>query len=150
MTAFDSQRPIMRPETFFAGSTTSYGIIATAKGKPSRILCVSGAGRSLSDGSFRLDQTIAYADGKSGERTWVMKSADGVHYSATLTDAAGLVRGEVHGNLFHLRYLLKHPAVYMEQWLYLQADNRTVLNEGRISIAGVTIARLSERITRSD
>jgi hypothetical protein len=56
----------------------------------------------------------------------------------------------VHGNLFHLRYLLKRPAVYMEQWLYLQADNRTVLNEGRISIAGVTIARLSERITRSD
>jgi hypothetical protein len=150
LTAFDGQLPVMRPEVFFAGSTTSYGVIATSKGKPSRILRVSGSGRTLPDGSFQLDQTVTYDDGKSGQRTWIMKSADSMRYTATLTDAAGPVRAEVHGNLFHLRYLLKRPAVYMEQWLYLQPDNRTVLNEGRISMAGMTIARLSERITRSN
>jgi hypothetical protein len=36
----------------------------------------------------------------------------------------------------------------MEQWLYLQPDGKTVLNEGTISMPGRIIARLSEVIVR--
>ena len=37
----------------------------------------------------------------------------------------------------------------MEQWLYLQPDSRTVMNEATVSLLGITATRLSERITRS-
>jgi hypothetical protein len=36
---------------------------------------------------------------------------------------------------------------WMEQWLYLQPDGRTVVNEATISLLGLVVARLSERIT---
>ncbi len=38
----------------------------------------------------------------------------------------------------------------MEQWLYLQPDRRTVLNEATVRVAGLVVARLSERISRDE
>jgi hypothetical protein len=34
----------------------------------------------------------------------------------------------------------------MEQGLYLQPDGRTVMNEAAVSVSGVVVAHLSERI----
>ena len=77
--------------------------------------------------------------------------ATGPHtYAGTLTDATGDVSAEAYGDLLHLRYRLKiAPLGSMEQWLYLQADGRTVVNEAVIKVAGVTVRRLSERISRT-
>ena len=58
------------------------------------------------------------------------------------------VRAESSGSLFHLRYLLRQPAVYMEQWLYLQPDGRSVANFAQVTVLGVPWVRLSETITR--
>jgi hypothetical protein len=58
------------------------------------------------------------------------------------------VAAKVTGNRFHLRYLVRQPAVYMEQYLYLQPDGRTVLNLATIRVIGVPWARLTEEITR--
>ena len=107
----------------------------------------------LPDGRLRLDQTITQTQpGVPGEkvskRFWIMTRVDEHRYTATLSDAAGPVTAEVRGNVFHLRYLLKKPFVHMEQWLYLQADGKTVLNEGTITMPGRVIARLSEVIVR--
>ncbi len=41
--------------------------------------------------------------------------ADATHFPASLSDAKGDVQAETDGTRFHLRYLLRHPAVYMEQ-----------------------------------
>jgi hypothetical protein len=35
----------------------------------------------------------------------------------------------------------------MEQWLYMQPDGRTVVNEATIRVFGIIVAHLSERIT---
>ena len=35
----------------------------------------------------------------------------------------------------------------MEQWLYLQPNGRTVMNEATIRVFGIIAAHLSERIT---
>jgi hypothetical protein len=40
------------------------------------------------------------------------------------------------------------PGSRMEQWLYLQDDTKTLLNEGSVTVLGVLVARLSERISR--
>ena len=38
----------------------------------------------------------------------------------------------------------------MEQWLYLQPDGRSVMNEATVRVFWVVVAHLSERITRED
>ena len=144
---FAAQNPPMRPEAFFAGATHSFGVLESRSGAPSKVFRVDGEGQALPDGQFRLDQTVTFDGDAPQRRTWLMRP-DGAHgYRARLTDASGEVVGEAYGSLFHLRYPYKSVA-RMEQWLYLQPDGRTVLNEGTVTIAGLVVARLSERITR--
>lgn len=147
--SFAQNSPSFRPELFFGTTATGHGIIQSAGGKPARPIRVESRGTAQADGTFRLDQTI-YEGGKTRTRFWIMTRVGKNRYTATLSDADGPVSAEVYGNLFHLRYLLKKPFVTMEQWLYLQPDGRTVLNEGTIRMPGRTIARLSEIITRNE
>jgi hypothetical protein len=150
---FAASSPAFIPEEFFAGVTRGFGVVQSTRGVPSRQFTVVSEGRALPDGRFQLDQTIEQrtpgeANASVAKRTWIITRIDATRYSATLSDAAGPVTGEIHGNLFHLKYRFANPLVTMEQWLYLQPDGRSVLNEGRISLPGIGIARISEIITR--
>ena len=141
--------PEMRPERYFEGTTRSFGVMEARSGAPTDIFHVEGHGEVQADGAFKLDQIVTF-DGRAPQRrTWVMRASGPNTYTATLTDAGGPVTGEAYGNLFHIRYPLKSPPFgRMEQWLYLQPDGRTVMNEATVTVAGVVAARLSERITR--
>ncbi len=142
-------QPVFDPIAFFSGHTRGEGTLDVRFGK-SRTLTVDGIGHTNADGTFTLDQTVTYADGAVETRRWVLRRTDATHYSATLSDATGEVTAESEGTLFHLRYRIRSPRVYMEQWLYLQADGRSVLNQAEVSVLGVSWARLSETITRVD
>lgn len=148
---FGNGAPQMRPELFFAGTTRSRGVMSNGSGAPTRRFRVEGLGTALPDGSFRLDQTVVF-EGKAPEkRTWSMQRLDAHRYTATLTDASGTVNAEAYGNLFHLRYPMKTPlGGEMEQWLYLQPDGRTVMNEATVRVFGIVAAHLSEQIVRDD
>jgi len=149
--AFDGGHPEMRPEAFFAGATSSSGVIEDRAGAPTQRFHVRGAGQLLADGSFRLEQTIGFDRDPPQTRTWIMRRTGTHLYSASLTDASGPVEGEAYGDLFHLRYPMKTPAGgQMEQWMYLQPDGRTVVNEATIRVLGIVVAHLSERITHED
>ena len=148
---FALQTPQLTPEVFFAGSAHSWGVLETRSGAPSKTFHVESQGHSEPDGSFRLDQTVTFDGERSRARSWRLRRAGPHAYTASLTDASGEVFAEAYGPLFHLRYAMKSPlGGTMEQWMYLQADGRTVLNEATIRAAGVTVARLSERISRDD
>ena len=134
-----------RPELFFFGATHGQGILKV-RGKAPRRFTVQSRGRMEANNLFRLDQTVTFADGAVETRTWYLRPLDGSRYSASLSDARGSVSAETKGNLFHLRYLIRKPSVYMEQWLYLQSDGRTVLNIGKVRIFGIQLAELSETI----
>ncbi len=146
---FAGQEPVMRPEAFFAGTTRSFGVLEAQSGAPSKVFHVEGQGVAQADGAFRLDQTVSFDGQAPQRRTWLMRPSSPNGYRASLTDASGEVVGEAYGPVFHLRYPYKSVA-RMEQWLYLQSDGRTVLNEGVVTVAGVVVARLSECITRED
>ena len=149
--AFESGRPEMRPEIFFAGATSSSGVLETTSGAPTRRLHATGAGQALPDGDLRLVQHITFDQDAPTERTWVLHRTGDHNYTATLTDASGPVTGEAYGDLFHLQYPMRSPVGgEMEQWLYLQPDGRTVVNEATVSVLGITVAHLSERITHED
>lgn len=142
-------QPLFDPTQFFAGHTHGEGRLDIRVGAD-RTLRVEGTGRTDADGRFRLDQTITFGDGTIETRVWFLRRVDATHFTATLSDAKGEVRAETNGARFHLRYLLRHPAVYMEQWLTLNTDGRTVDNQAQVTVLGVPWARLSETITRSD
>jgi hypothetical protein len=147
--AFSDGAPGLRPEVFFAGATNSTGVLEDRSGAPTARFHVAGTGLSLPDGSFGLDQRVSFDDDPTRTRRWVLQRLNAHDYGGTLTDASGPVTGEAYGNLFHLRYAMKTPfGGEMEQWLYLQPDGRTVMNEATVSVFGVVVARLSERITR--
>jgi hypothetical protein len=149
--AFAGGGPELRPEVFFAGTTTSSGVLENRSGAPTRRFRVEGSGVALADGSFRLEQRVTFGDDAPRTRSWVLRRLDAHRYTGTLTDASGPVEGEAYGNLFHLRYPTKSPfGGSMEQWLYLQPDGRTVMNEATVSVFGVVVAHLSERITHED
>ena len=148
--SFADGTPEMRPETFFLGATVSSGVQEDRGGAPTRRFHVAGSGTVLADGDLRLDQTIDFDGDPPRERSWVLHRIDAHRYSASLTDATGPVRAEAYGNLFHLRYAMQSPfGGEMEQWLYLQPDGSTVMNEATVSVFGVVAARLSERISRA-
>jgi hypothetical protein len=147
---FAERRPELRPERFFAGETRSQGVLEAASGAPSQRFTVAGHGEALPDGGFRLDQRVAFEGRPPRMRSWRLRATGPHQYEGVLTDAAGPVRAEAYGDLFHLRYRLKGvPFGAMEQWLYLQADGATVVNEAVVRIAGVPVRRLSERISRT-
>lgn len=147
--SFGGRGPEMRPERFFAGATESQGVLEDAAGAPLQRFTVRGRGERLADGAFRLDQTLAFEGQPTRTRTWLIRATGPHGYATTLTDAAGPFAAEAYGDLFHLRYRLKGvPTGTVEQWLYLQADGRTVVNELVARVAGVTVRRVSERISR--
>lgn len=145
--SFAASTPRLDPEAFFAGRTHSWAMLQSGDGAPNRPMTVEGLGQAQPDGSFRLDQTTT-SNGASETRTWIIRRLDEHRYRASLTSAAGPVEGEAYGNLLHFKYALKgKPGVVIEQWLYLQPDGRTVLNEDVVRAFGLVIFRLSEIIT---
>ncbi len=149
--SFAGGTPQMRPERFFDGETRSTGVLETAGGAPSQRFSVQGHGRALPGGRFQLDQTVAFQGQPPKARTWIMRRLDEHHYTASLTDAAGPVSAEAWGDLFHITYPLKGvPLGRFEQWIYLQPDGCTVINEATARVAGIVVRRVSERISRVD
>ena len=149
--SFDGGALQLRPEIFFAGTTSSSGVLENRSGAPTRRLHVKGSGLAQPDGSFRLEQSITFDQDAPQMRTWVLRRLDSHHYTATLTDASGAVQAEAYGELFHLRYPMKTPfGGHMEQWMYLQPDGHTVVNQATVRVFGIVVAHLSEQITHED
>jgi hypothetical protein len=144
-----TERPTLEPAAFFAGRTTGEGSLSR-RFVAERTLHVEGTGRMEPGGLFRLDQTVTFDDGAIETRTWRLRRTAENEYRATLSDATGGVRAQANGNSFHVRYLLRQPLIYMDQWLYLQPDGRTVINRATVTVLGIPWARLDETITRSD
>ena len=145
--SFAATAPSIDPMAFFAGQTHSWGLRETPGGAPAAHLEVRGQGTIEPDGGLRLVQTI-HLGAKTTVRTWRFHRIDAHHYLGSLTDAAGPVQGEVWGGLLHIRYAMKGPpGLRMEQWLYLQANGKELVNEATVSILGLQVARISELIT---
>lgn len=144
-------QPRFDPTVFFMGRTHGEGSLDVRFGS-ARQLTVEGTGHNNADGAFQLDQVVTYANGTTEKRSWILRrpsAGNPNHYTATLSDATGEVSADATGNEFHLRYQIRSPRVFMEQWLYLQPDGRSVLNRAEVTVLGVPWAHLAETITRT-
>ena len=138
-----------RPDLFFAGRTRGAGTVKTLTGSKAQSLQVSSIGRTEPDGTLVLDQDIRL-DGKQQQRTFrIRRSADG-SWTGTLSDASGPVSASVRGPTLSLAYPMKRGGMRMNQMLTLQPGGRTLLNRARVTLLGVTVARIEETIEKLD
>ena len=135
------------PENGFGGKSEGRGSLKLFLGKP-RAFHVTSRGSKQTDGTFRLDQTVTFEGEAPEVRSWVLTTTAIDHYSATLSDAAGPVKGVTSGSHLSLQYRIKGPLV-MHQELELALDGKTIDNVGVITLFGMRVGRLRETITRT-
>ena len=136
------------PHNGFIGQSEGNGKLKLFFGKQ-RPFHVESRGYDQPDGTFRLDQTVAFEGQPSQQRNWLLKTTSQNHYTGTLSDAAGRVTGLTNGSLLRLKYRVKGPLI-MHQTLKLMPDGKTIDNVGRITLLGIIIGHLHETITRKD
>jgi hypothetical protein len=147
--AFKDGRPLLEPEKYFAGEAHSWGIVETPSGRPRQVLHTTTNG-SWNGHELRFEQDITFEGGSAWHRSWVVRRLDEHHYSATGTGIVGTAYGEAYGNVFHLDFTLDatpgNPLgrVRMSQWMYLQADGKTLVNRDTLTKFGLIIAEISE------
>ncbi len=141
-----SPRELFTPQVGFDGSSEGNGALKLLIGKQ-RPFHVVSHGYQASDGTFRLDQTITFKGQAPNDRSWVLTTVSGNHYSGTLSGVAGIVTGHTEGNVLMLRYRVKGPLV-MHQTLKLMADGKTIDNVGTITLLGIPVGHLRETIDR--
>jgi hypothetical protein len=133
------------PDKVFAGRSEGKGEMQLFLGK-TRPFTVESLGSTQADGRFRLEQNVQFEGEPVQSRSWIIWQTAPGHYSATLTEASGLVVGHTDGSRLTLRYPLKGRGLVMHQILDLTYDGKTVLNYGSIRFLGITIGQLRETI----
>jgi hypothetical protein len=138
--------PSFAPEVFFAGRTVGDGVLRVDL-SPAKRVHVEGDGRVGADGALTLVQHVEQQGSPTRVRTWRLRSRRDGGFDAGLSDAVGPVDVEAHGNLLHVRFVMK-GGLGVEQWIYLQPDGRTALNRMVVRKFGVPVAALRETIRK--
>jgi hypothetical protein len=131
---------------FFAGKTAGMGELKVVlrSREPVR---VKGTGRIDPDGTLILDQEIAQGARPLRTRQWRLRRVGPGRYQGSLSDARGMVNGDVDGPRLHLRFSTK-DGFDVEQWLTLADDGRSAANTLKARRFGITVATLTEKITK--
>lgn len=135
------------PRNGFSGESEGDGTLKLLFGK-ARPFHVESHGKEEDDGTFRLQQRVAFEGKRPEDRAWIISTVRPNRYSATLSDAAGPVTGSTAGSHLSLRYRIKGPLV-MHQELELMPDGKTIDNVGTITLLGIPVGHLRETITRT-
>ncbi|MDB6139928.1 MAG: lipoprotein [Verrucomicrobiaceae bacterium] len=148
-----NEKPVFKPERFFAGRTKSWGVFENKSGQPTKLIYTETTGRW--DGkALHFEQAIDIPQGKKSHRSWLIQPLDEHHYSVTGTDIIGVAHGETSGNAFHLEFTIDalpgNPLghLHMSQWMYLQPDGVTLINRDHLTKAGLFVTAATEQFRR--
>ena len=150
---FQAGRPIFDPTKFFAGETTSYGVMENRGGAPRQIVRTKTRGQ-WEGATLLLEQDLFLGDAEPQRRSWRIRRLDAHRFEATANDIVGQVVGEAHGNVFHWSFTLalspSNPLanVRMSQWMYLQPDGKTMVNHSTIRKFGIVVAQVTEQFRK--
>ncbi len=150
---FERGQPEFQPTKFFTGQTRSFGVMENRGGTPKQVVRTETTGRWEGD-TLRLEQDLVLGDSKPQHRSWRIRKLDAHRYEATANDIVGTVQGEAYGNVFHWSFRLAlapgNPLanVRMSQWMYLQADGKTMVNHSTISKFGIIVAQVTEQFRK--
>ena len=141
--------PAFDPVEFFSGDTQGEGVLAFASGGLDARFTVKSHGHREEDGRFILRQTISWFDGREQERAFILTPDGKGGLEGYFEEDRGRVTLTSEGSVGHLRHGLPDtPMARMEQFLYLQPDGRTLINEGTVRVLGIPFRRLHEIIVK--
>jgi hypothetical protein len=150
---FQRSRPEFQPTKFFAGRTSSFGVMENRGGTPRELVRTETTGRWEGD-TLRLEQDLSLGASKPQHRSWRIRKVNAHRYEATANDILGTVHGEAYGNAFHWNFTLAlspgNPLgnVRMSQWMYLQPDGTTLVNHSTIRKFGIVVAQVTEQFRK--
>ena len=144
--SFAAEQPQFTPQAGFGGASEGNGTLTLLLGR-TQSFHVASLGTDQSNGSFRLEQRIAFQGKPPQDRVWILIAVSPDRYSGSLSDASGPVTGFTSGSRLSLRYRLKGPLV-MHQELQLMPDGKIIDNVGVITVLGIPVGRLRETIKR--
>ncbi|MES9971842.1 MAG: DUF3833 domain-containing protein [Candidatus Thiodiazotropha sp.] len=138
VTAYQSERPVLKLEEYFNGTIDGWGMFQKRDGTVvKRFKVVIEA--SWDGGKGVLDEHFTYSDGTKQQRIWRLTKRGEVGYAGSADDVVGEASGRVSGNALHWTYTLRLPVgekiyeVNFDDWMYLQADgvllNRSVMKK---------------------
>ena len=143
-----SPTPVFDPAEFFVGRSSGEGELSI-RARGTEPVRVESVGTELADGSVRLVQKIRRGDSEPYERTWTLRRRSPGQWTGALTEADGPVEAVIDGNELHIRYRTG-TFTTVGQRLLLQPGGRVALNRLTVTVLGVPVARLSERIEKAD
>lgn len=139
--------PVFDPGAFFVGRSSGEGQLSI-RGRGTQPVSVESVGTRQPDGSVRLVQSIRRGADAPTERTWSLRPVTETEWTGTLTEATGPVTARVDGNELRIHYRTG-PFTAVDQRLRLQPGGDVALNRLTVTLLGLPIARLSERIERA-
>ena len=136
------------PLAFFSGASRGEGSLKVLF-KEAVPVRVQSLGTPDGKGGIVLRQIINEGAKPARERLWTMRPTSATTLTGTITDTPGLVEGRLRGNQLLLSYTMK-GGLHADQVLTLQPGGRSVINRMTIRKLGMTVARVEERITKSE
>ena len=150
--AFAATTPAFDPVAFWAGHTSSWGVIENRDGAPTAIITTTTDATPEGTDGLHMVQRVVH-DGETTVRDWHFRRLGKGQFEATANDLVGTARGSTSGRTLHWTWTLAtRPGnwlynVTMDQWMYL-ADDRTLMNRTVITKFGVRLAEVSEQFVR--
>ena len=138
--------PAFSPAQFFSGETIGEGTLKIVF-KGTRHTHVVGHGSVEAGNVIVLTQKVAEGDKPVRTRTWRIRPAGANRFTGTLSDAEGPIVASTAGNSMDIRYKMK-GGLNVEQWLYLQSGEKTVINRMVVKKFGIPVASLRETIVK--
>ena len=142
-----SPTPAFDPAEFFVGRSSGRGELSI-RARGTETVHVESVGTRLDDGAVRLVQTVRRGDADPYKRTWLLRREAPGRWTGTLTEAEGPVEATADGNELRIRYRTG-TFTTVRQRLLLQPGGSVALNRLTVTVLGVPIARLSERIEKA-
>lgn len=144
---FANEQPSLVLEEYFAGKTKAWGIFEDRFGdvRAQFVVDINGSwdGRELT-----LVEDFLYRDGRTDQRTWVIRRIDAHTYEGRAADVIGRATGVAFGNALNWRYTMdlklgdRTLRVQFDDWMFLQPNN-VLINRARVSKWGVTIGEVT-------
>lgn len=144
---YRAETPRLELREFFEGRTEAWGMFQKRSGEVVKRFNVVINGHSEGE-RLILDEAFSYSDGTTEQRVWTLTPQGNGRWRGTAGDVVGEAQGEVAGNAFHWRYVLRLPVddkvydVHMDDWMYL-VDEQTLVNRTAMSKFGVELGQVT-------
>ncbi len=147
LTDYAQETPVFRPEKFFNGTLSNWGMVRDWSGKVDRRFSMTQTDH-WEGNHGTLDEAFTFADGATAQRHWTITKTGPTTYIGRAPDVVGDAVGEARGNALHWVYAIRVPrgkdtiTVTFDDWLYL-VDEQTLFSFVRIRKFGLPVGEMT-------